>query len=56
MPNFFANIVNGVVKMIPNRFDLLKILDNWRNLTMLATTYEIISKILLERLKPLIPR
>lgn len=48
------NPVNGIVKMIPKRSDLLKILDNWRNLMMLTTNYKIISKILAECLKPLV--
>lgn len=49
-----ANTVNGIVKMMPKRTDSLEILDNWRNLTMLTTTYKIISKILVERFKPII--
>lgn len=48
------NTVNGIMKLIPKRSDLLEFLDNWRNLTML-TTYKVISKILIECLKPMVP-
>lgn len=50
-----SNTINGIVKMIPKRPDLLDVLDNWRNLTMLTTTYKIISKILVESIKPKVP-
>lgn len=51
-----ANIVNGIVKMIPKCNNLLKYLDYWRNLTLLSTTYKIISKILAERFKPIVSK
>lgn len=50
------NMVNDIVKMVPKGYEMLENLDNWRNLTMLTTTYKIISKILIKRLKPIIPR
>lgn len=34
---------------------MLEYLDNWRNLTMLTTTYKTMSKILVEKLKPMVP-
>lgn len=49
-----TNTINGIVKMVLKCVDLLDSLDYWRNLTMLATTYKIISKILVERIKPLV--
>lgn len=49
------NTVNDIVKMVSKGYEMLKNLDNWRNLTMLTTTYKIISKILFERLKPIVP-
>lgn len=51
-----SNMVNGIVKMVPKGVEELQIVDNQRNLTMLTTTYKIISKILTERFKPMIPR
>lgn len=50
------NMVNGIVKMTSKRSDQLEFLDFWRNLTMLTTTYKIISKILADRLKPIVPK
>lgn len=50
------NTINGIVKMTPKRSDLLVFLDNWRNLTMLTTTYKVISKLLTKRLKPIVPK
>lgn len=41
--------------MVPKRSDLLESLDYWQNLTMLTTTYKVISKILVEHLKPKVP-
>lgn len=49
-----ATSINGIVKMVSKRNDLLKILENWCNLTMLTITYKIISKILVECLKPIV--
>lgn len=49
-------MVNGIVNMIPKGYEMLESLDNWRNLTMVTTMYKIISKILSERLKLMIPR
>lgn len=49
------NTINGIVKMMSKGFEMLENLDYWRNLTML-TTYKIISKILIERFKPMIPK
>lgn len=50
------NLVNGIVKMTPKRNDQLEFLDYWRNLTMLTTTYKIISKLLADRFKPIVPK
>lgn len=50
-----ANSVNGIVKMVPKGYEMLENLDNWRNLTMLTTMYKIVSKILIEGLKPIVP-
>lgn len=50
------NIVNGIVKMVPQGSEELEIVDNWRNLTMLTMTYKIILKILTKRLKPMVPK
>lgn len=50
-----SNTINGVVKMVPKISSLLEILDNWHNLTMLMTTYKLISKILVECIKPMVP-
>lgn len=36
-----ANTINGIVKMVPKRSDLIEFLDNWQNLTMLTTTYKL---------------
>lgn len=49
------NMVNGIVKMVPKGYKMLKDLDLWHNLTILTTTYKIVSKILTKRLKPMIP-
>lgn len=49
------NMVNEIVKMVPNGYEMLECLDNWWNLTMLTTSIKIISKILTERLKPMVP-
>lgn len=49
-------MVNGIVKMIPKLVDVLEFLDNWRSLTMLTTMYKIISKILVEWIKPVVPQ
>lgn len=45
----------GVIKLIPKDGDLSG-LTNWRPITMIMMTYKIISKLLANRLKPLIPR
>lgn len=50
-----SNMVKGIIKMVPKGFEMLENLDYWRNLTMLTTSYKIISKILTERLKPMVP-
>lgn len=49
-----SNTMNDIVKMVPNGYEMLENLDFCQNLTMLTTTYKIISKILTERLKPMI--
>lgn len=49
------NSINRVVKMVPKKSDLLEFLENWCNLIMLTTTYKIISKILVEHIKPKVP-
>lgn len=51
-----SNSVNKIVKMVPKRSNLLDFLDNWHNLTMLTTSYKIISKVLAERFKPIVPK
>lgn len=51
-----TNSINGIMKMTPKRNDLLEILDNCRNLTMLTTIYKIIVNLLAERLKPIVPK
>lgn len=51
-----VNTMNGIVKMVLKVYNLLDILDNWCNLTMLTTTYKIISKFLANRMKPIIPK
>lgn len=50
-----VNTINNIVKMMPKHSDLLEIIDNWHNLTMLTTTYKIILKILAECFTPMIP-
>lgn len=42
--------------MIPKRSNMLEILDNWHNLTILTTTYKIISKLLAKGFKPIVPK
>lgn len=54
--NLLADMVNDIVKMIPKWNDLLEVLDNWHNLTMMTTTYKIISKLSTERFKPIISK
>lgn len=43
-----------IIKLLPKEGDL-GWLSNWRPITMLHMTYTILSKILANRLKPLIP-
>lgn len=50
------NTINGIVKMVPKGYEMLEVANNWRNLMMLTTSYKIISKILMKRLKPMVPR
>lgn len=52
----YLTIRSMIVKMTPKRNDQLKFLDSWRNLTMLTTTYKIISKTMAERFKPIFPK
>lgn len=51
-----ANSINEIVKMTPKRNNALDLFDNWRNLTMLTTTYKIISKLLAKHFKPVVPK
>lgn len=51
-----TNTMNDIVKMEIKGFDTLDLLNNWRHLTMLTTTYKMISKLLVERFKPIIPK
>lgn len=44
----------GVIKLIPKDGDL-SWLTNWRPIMMITMTYKIISKLLANRVKPLIP-
>ncbi|KAL3689642.1 hypothetical protein R1sor_015951 [Riccia sorocarpa] len=45
----------GVIKLIPKN-DRKQLLQNWRPITLLTTTYKIVAKVLAIRLKSMLPR
>lgn len=52
----FCPIWSVIVKMTPKRSATLEVLDNWRNLTMITTTYKIICKFLAKHFMPIVPK